>query len=197
LSEDIPHIVFETATNLRAALDQAAFQIAVRHTSNPEPKSAKFPFGPTKDDMLNNLKGGCKDVPPEIKLVFSASKPYKGGNDPLWALNELRNSPHHKILVPIQIGRGGTIKVSHGLFIGGRSRPTWEWNSERNEIVWLRTDGGTSKYNLDFDVGVAFDDVVEFLDQKPPVPVLNAMVRAVEKVLIMTEVESRRIGLCG
>jgi hypothetical protein len=194
LSEDIPHIIFETANNLRAALDQAATQIGIRHSGKARP-SAKFPFGLTEDQVRRELLGDkCKDLPPEIKAVFSASKPYKGGNDLLWALNQIRNIPNNSILVPVKL-EGGIIKVSGGVF-RGISRATWEWNSERNEIVWLRTDGGTSTYNLDFDVGIAFDKDIDILDQRPPVAILNAMVRAVEKVLMDTEMEARRIGLC-
>jgi hypothetical protein len=124
LSEDLPNIVFDAANNLRSALDQAAFQIAVRHTGSAAPKHAKFPVGPTRDHMLNNLAGGCKDLPQEIQTLFSGFEPYMGGNDILWALNELCNAPKHKTLVPVQLS-GGAITISNGIF-SGAPNPTWE-----------------------------------------------------------------------
>jgi hypothetical protein len=103
LSDDLPHIVFETANNLRAALDQLGFSIAslAGHTN---PKSCKFPMGPDEDAMRNNAKGACEDLPPEIRSLFKGFKPYKRGNNTLWALNELANGPKHKLLYPIAIG---------------------------------------------------------------------------------------------
>src|SRR5436190_12345909 len=102
LSEFLPGIVFDCANNLRPVLDQTAFAIAVRHTRNSRPKSAKFPFGPDELHMLNNLSGGCKDLPTEIRDLFKSFKPYKGGNNALWALNELCNVPKHMLLYPVR-----------------------------------------------------------------------------------------------
>lgn len=194
LSEDIPNVIFDAANNLRSALDQAAFQIAVRHTGNSAPTSARFPIGPTEAKMLNTLAGGCKDLPPEIRSVFRAFHPYKGRNDTLWALNELCNFPKHKILVPIQLTRG-TFTVSDAVMRGRRLGTfTWEWDREKNEVIWLRSEmEGT--YNLDFTVGVAFDNTIELIGGHAPVAVLNTMARVVESVLMATEAECRRIGL--
>jgi hypothetical protein len=191
MSEDIPHIVFDAANNLRPALDQMAFQIAVRHTGSAVPKHAKFPVGPTEADMLNNLAGGCKDLPSEIQTLFRGFKPYKGGNDALWALNELCNVPKHKTLIPVQLS-GATLKFSGGRF-RGVVRQTWEWDSEKNEIVYLKTTVGTNcTYNLDFTIGIAFNNIIQVIDRKPPVAVLNAMAGEVERVLLATEAECRR-----
>ena len=46
LSEDLPHIVFEAANNMRSALDQLGFTVA-NLTGKIAPKSCKFPMGPT------------------------------------------------------------------------------------------------------------------------------------------------------
>src|ERR1700724_3807712 len=117
IDEDLANIVFDCANNLRTVLDQMAFGIAVRHTTNASPKSAKFPFGPTETDMLNNRKGGCKDLPTEIGDLFEAFKPYKRGNNALWAMNELCNAPKHKLLYPLAMGYDG-LGIGGGLTIG-------------------------------------------------------------------------------
>jgi hypothetical protein len=46
-------------------------------------------MGPTEDAVRNNAKGGCKDLPAEITMLFEGFKPYKGGNNALRALNEI------------------------------------------------------------------------------------------------------------
>jgi hypothetical protein len=194
LSEDMPHIVFDAANNLRSALDQTAFQIARRHTGIDNPKSAKFPIGPTESDMLNNLAGGCRDLPAEIQALFRTFKPYKRGNNVIWALNELCNAPKHKILVPVELS-GGTITVSDGSFQGPVAA-TWDWDREKNEITYMKTRvGEASTYNLDFALGIAFDNVIQVIDRKSPVAVLRAMAGEVERVLMAAEVECLRIGL--
>lgn len=196
LSDDLPHIIFDCVNNLRPALDQAAFGIAVKHTGNANPKSAKFPFGPTETDMLNNLAGAGKDLPTEIRELFKGFKPYKGGNNALWAMNELCNAPKHKIIYPVtiggRIGMGGNAAISKPIILGGG------WDREKNEITLARiTDpsGVDGQLNFNGTFAVALDDVDEVIRGQNPVAVLRTMVGEVERVLVATERECRRIGL--
>jgi hypothetical protein len=133
LSEDLPHIVFEAANKMRSALDQLGFTVA-NLTGKIAPKSCKFPMGPTETEMRNNAKGGCKDLPPEVTAVFMSLKPYKGGNNALWALNEFANTPKHKMLIPVALSSG--IGVGPGPFWG--SLLALHWDGKRNEIVFGR-----------------------------------------------------------
>jgi hypothetical protein len=195
LSEDLPHIVFETANNLRAVLDQLGFVVAIR-AGKRDPKSCKFPIGPTESKMRNNAKGGCNDLPPEIRALFEGFNPYKGGNDSLWALNELANGPKHKLLFPIAIG-GQTSFVRTLVFDGWSvqaSVPTWD--REKNEIEFLRTRATNKvQYNIDIAFTVALDNVSDVVRGQHPVAVLRTMAGVVESVLMATEAECRRIGL--
>jgi hypothetical protein len=193
LSEDIPNIVFDCANNLRTVLDQAAFAIGRKHTGLDNPKSAKFPFGPTEDDMRNNLAGGCKDLPPEISGLFAAFKPYKGGNNALWAMNELCNVPKHKMLYPISIGGGvgvGGNAIVNTMLLGGG------WNSEKDELIYARIPAGGVQGQLNFNLtfSVAFDQVDEVIRGQNPIKALRAMTGEVERVLVVTERECRRIA---
>jgi hypothetical protein len=205
LSEDIPHIVFDAVNNLRPVLDQTAFAVAVRHTRNDSPKSAKFPFGPTEFDMGNNAKGGCKDLPPEIVSLFKSFKPYKGGNKALWAMNELCNPPKHKLLRPISLAGGQTIiqplgeQTFHLSPNGEYERFEFfppKWDRTKNELVFAYMPSRL-KFKGEFNVAftVALDDVDETVSGQHPIAALNAMAGIVESVLVATEAECRRIGL--
>ena len=198
LSDELPHIVFDCANNLRPALDQMAFGIGVKHAGIPAPKSAKFPFGPTEADMLNNLAGGCKDLPTEIRDLFKRFKSYKGGNNTLWAMNELCNVPKHKTLYPIMIGGAGVgLGGNFSIGEGGLQIGPQRWDSEKNELEFARFPDGAIQGNPNFNVAftVALDDVDEVIRGQHPIQMLRAMTGEVERVLVATERECRRIGL--
>lgn len=194
LSDDLPHIVFEAANNLRAVLDQLGFAVA-QLAGNPEPKSCKFPFGPTEVDMRNNSKGGCKDLPAEIRTLFEGFNAYSGGNNALWALNELANGPKHKTLYPVALGSAGMFARNMSIS-GNFSVPAIRYDSANNEIVFLRV-GLNAKVSYDVNVAfsVALDNVAGVVNGQHPVAALDAMRSEVESVLMATEAECRRIGL--
>lgn len=201
LSDDLPHIIFDSANNLRSALDQTAFAVAVRHTSNPKPKSAKFPVGPTEADMLINEKGGCKDLPPEVRALFRSFKAYKGGNNALWALNELCNAPKHQLLYPLQIAGGTTEMKPRSMVVSPREGQIFElhaprWDREKYELVFARMPTDV-EFCGDFNVTftVALDDVDEVIRNQHPVAVLGAMAREVAEVINLTETACKAVGL--
>jgi len=155
--------------------------------------------------MLNNAKGACKDLPAEITSLLISFKPYKGGNNALWAMNELCNSPKHKLLYPVSLAGGQTIITPTGnrrfdLSPDGQFErfeffPP-RWDRDKNELI-LGYMPSRLKFKGDFDVTftVALDDVDEVVRGQHPVGVLRAMAGEVERVLMTTEAECRRIGL--
>jgi len=148
--------------------------------------------------MLNNAAGGCKDLPTEIRDLFRRFKPYKGGNDALWAMNELCNAPKHKMLYPVVIG-GGSVGLGGNFAIGngGLQLQAPCWDSDKNEMEFARFPDGALQGNPNFNVAftVAFDDVDEVIRGQNPIKTLRAMTGEVERVLVTTEKECRRIGL--
>ena len=138
--------------------------------------------------MLDNLAGGCKDLPVEIRALFAAFKPYKGGNNALWAMNELCNIPKHQMLNPLAmgggVGVGGQASVRTPIQLGVR------WDREKNEITLARiADPRGIRGHLYFKgtFSVAFDDVDEVIRGQNPVGVLRAMTGEVERVLMASE----------
>jgi hypothetical protein len=103
---DLPMEILEAT---RSALDQCAYA-AAKLSGNIRLKATQFPIGDDLDGLKNQITGRkvCKDVPDGIVAVFERFKPYKRGNDDLWALNKLRNSTHTRLL-PIAI-RGAIVQ---------------------------------------------------------------------------------------
>jgi hypothetical protein len=207
VTDGLPGIVFDAANNLRSVLDQLGFAVAVAYTGDANPTSCKFPFGPTEGDMLNNAKGACKNLPPEIRDVFVGFSPYKGGNDLLWALNELANTPKHKLIVPVIIGGGGSTAIAPvgqvtvtDRFISYYQGPmrvhTPVWDSNKNEIVFMTVPNGQQfRYNANVTISVTFDNSIQIIGGKDPVQTLRLMAGIVERIFMTTEAECRRIGL--
>jgi len=72
-----------------------------------------------------------------------------------------------------------------------------KWNRDKNEIVFLAIRPGSEIAGYDANVSytVALDDIDEIIEGQHPVAVLNAMAGEVERILMATEAECRRIGL--
>jgi hypothetical protein len=186
---DLPGLVFDAINNLRSALDQAIYAL--------KPVRGKYTYFPFASDAVhfeNAIKGRCKNLPQEIRDVLRTFKPYKGGNNLLWALNELANSNKHGIISPVAIASGGTVfksvKVS-----GSGSIMIPEWDRSKNEIVFYRVrPGGTFNAQFNFTTFIAIHDV-EFVGGQPADAILNKFVSIVEGIVLGIEAEARKIGL--
>jgi len=138
--------------------------------------------------------GRAKDLPKEIQSLFCGFQPYLGGDDLLWALNEICITDKHKIAVPIG---HALVKGPMGLQGTGRfwtpDRPVWD--RTKNEMVIIGF-GPSAKYTYDFkfQLFVAFNEV-KVVDGKPVFAVLNTLCRKVESILMGIEAESRRLGI--
>jgi hypothetical protein len=181
-------IMFDAVNNLRAGLDQAIFAIA---GSN---KLRSFPFADTSTDFENAVKGRCKDLPDEIVDLVRTFKPYKGGNDLLWALNKRCNSNKHAIDTTVAIARGdATQSIVEFRGPGSLSRSVWDRAKNEMEIARLKP-GGTFQMNFQVDGFIAIRDV-EIVDGEPAPALLNEFIRIVEGIVMAIEAESKRIGL--
>jgi hypothetical protein len=183
----------EAIEALRSVLDQAAYAAAIA-SGKINPKKTSFPFGDDIAGLDNAITGYkvCKDVPDDIVALFRGFKPYKGGNDPLWALNKLSNTNKHKLLAPFCVFSGG-FNVQSGFGPVTVLHPP-QWDSVKNEITFAHSPVGHQfNYNIQLLVAVAFDEV-ETVRDKPAVSVLDDAARIVERILMATEAECRRLG---
>jgi hypothetical protein len=96
-------VIGQIVNCLREALDNAGYGIAVV-SGKVKPLKCHFPFANDREALKNAL-GNFKDIPQEILALFCKFKPYKGGNDLLWALNRMCVAHKHKIgLAPVGLG---------------------------------------------------------------------------------------------
>ena len=94
--EAFGNLVGDVVGNLREVLDTAGYAIALA-LNNPDARNIAFPFASDVDHMASSI-GRAKDLPKEIQSLFCGFQPYRGGDDLLWALNELCNGKKHKII---------------------------------------------------------------------------------------------------
>lgn len=199
LPAEWPDVIFDIVSSLRSALDRAGYTVAV--AAGKSGKNAKFPFGDDVVQLENNIKrGGCKDLPDEILDLMRSFKPYKGGNDALWALNKLCNTNKHAFITTI-ITSGISYRSDGKLDFtkaGGRrfmfaSFP--EWDREKNEVELFRCPPGTAtemKFRISGYIGFG---EIESLEGKHIGATLDEFIRIVEGIVMAIEAEARRIGL--
>ena len=199
--EDISDIASDALDNLRSVLDHAAYGAAVAG-GKTTPEYAYFPFSNSAENLANRAKGLCKDIPSDVTALFCRLKPYKGGNNALWALNYVRGANQHALLTPVG-SANTTVKIGAFRMVASASGsaifnpPMWNpstWDSKKNEMIIARLDpGSTLNYNFEFTPFIAFGDVEVFANE-PVIGVLNHLVREVEDILLGTEAECRRLG---
>lgn len=189
----IGFIAFDAINSLRAALDQAAFACAV--AGGKRGKQAKFPFGDTEAEAFSRRTRGSRDIPPRLFDVMLACKPYKGGNDSLWALNKICNSHKHEIVLPTGAWASSSslhaFYFEHCIHLGFPP----EWDSAKNQMV-LATIPKGSRFNVKLDVSfqVVFGDVPVF-HRYEAVGVLTHLRSEVESILEAIEAAGRSDGI--
>lgn len=196
LTEPLPVIIGDIAAdmvqNLRNALDNAGYSVAAAG-GRVNPKFAAFPFAGSIAQMANAL-GRSKDIPQEIQSLFVGFQPYRGGNDILWALNEMCVADKHKMLIPIGTGIVRAKAALRGTGFFQMPDPHF-WDRDKNEMVILILGpGAVFDYDFDFRFYIAFNDI-PVVDGQPVLTVLDALGAEVESILIAIEAESRRLGI--
>lgn len=158
----IPLIIGDAIHNLRAALDLMTCEIVTMANQIPD-KYTKFPFRETRQELESAIPGGKIKFAPQtiIDLITDTIKPYKGGNNPLYALNDLDIIDKHKLLIPtisvtslvgvsivdsggnrfyditLRVGQGGTlhpISTPHNINITNNGQPTFNVFFDKGQV---------------------------------------------------------------
>jgi hypothetical protein len=143
--------------------------------------------------MVSSI-GRAKDLPPQIQSLFCGFQPYLGGDDLLWALNEICVADKHKMVIPVG---AGVLRTSASVHVTGWfSMPDPHvWNRAKNEMeVVTILEGSTFEYNFDFRMFIAFNEI-QIVDGKPVVSVLHEIGGKVKSILMAMEAESRRLKI--
>ena len=156
----LPHIAFNIINTLRSALDHAGYACAIGSgiPDNGRIKAA-FPFRDDPREFNGARTGTSKHIPKEIFNLMLSFKPYKGGDDLLWALNKLCNTNKHEALVP-HVLTLGNMHVKKLTFSGPGALAIPRWDSRKHEMVWLTTPhGSAADMNVDFTGFITFKDI--------------------------------------
>lgn len=185
----------EAIEALRSALDQCGYAVAVL-SGVSDPKNAYFPFGDSAAELDANVKGRCKDLPPEISALFRSFDSHEEGNYPLWALNKLCNANKHRLLIPVGlVTNAATFEMSLSGDGSHFELPSPTFDPIKNQIVLVKTGPQNNfKYQIELTVLITFDEFNGVKSSSVP-SVLNAIAREVDRVLRTTEAECRRVGL--
>ena len=187
-------ITFDAINNLRSSLDQAGYAVAV--ATGRSGKNAHFPFGDTAADVNACEKRRSKHLPKQIFDLMVSFKPYRGGNDLLWAMNKLCNSQKHELIIPVATYTGN-MDLLIGRIETGSKPFTFppRWNSAKNEMVIAQVPYGSEcKFDFQYQVFIAFNDVECILGQ-PVIPILNKMLGIVDGIVMALEAEAKRIDI--
>ena len=188
---NLPGLAFNIATCLRSSLDQMMFEIAGTG------KEVPFPFGKTEGNLEDGIKGRIRNkVPQEIVDLVRRFKPYKGGNDLLYALNCMANSNKHAVVAPMVSGIAAVEFRNVEDSVGMRRSPLL-WDGEKNEMELMRFTNPYANREFQANVGCYILVAVQNIDgmlNKPAATVFRDTLSIVERILMTFEAECVRIG---
>ena len=183
LPEETPTIIGDALHNLRAALDLAVCE-AVTVTGGTPSNYTRFPFAEDREKLIGPLeKGVIKASCPAIyDFIVDDLKPYKGGNDTLYALHNFDIMDKHKLLIPIvsiialsgvggEDDRGGSFReLNLQIAQGGKLNVL----SNANNVKI--TNYGKPSFQILFNKG-------QILEGEPVIPTLNNFSQLISSIV--------------
>jgi hypothetical protein len=191
MPDSFANLTADAVHNLRSALDNAGYGLAIS-SGKTNPEHTAFPFSGSEAEFNHALKGRSKDIPEEIRALFRTYKPYRGGNDFLWALNAVDITDKHKLLNIAIASVLGNISGT-GAVVRIPINPVWDGIKQEIELL-VCAAGHAIKYHAEFSMYIAFDEIA-VVGGESVLEVLGYFVDIVEHILAAIEVEARRIGL--
>jgi hypothetical protein len=98
--EGFSGIIGDVVHNLRAALDQLAWQLVIANGQQPERRTG-FPIAGSVNKFKSDAAGKIKGVSARAYRLIRRLKPYKGGREFFWRIHELDRLDKHKSIVPV------------------------------------------------------------------------------------------------
>ena len=197
---DIAFEFAEGVNHLRSALDK--MMVALVERNGRGVSGVGFPFGGLGDNgQPEPFPNGRSIAKLEQKLTADqwdlvlAQKPYPGGNDLLWSVNELANQDkHRKDLITVDFGVAMTqIEVRGGVF-GGDGKAGFSLpgdadficpDQERERLLFsFTTVGGTPEPKINHSVGIGVViGPIPPVDGMKVVPTFDHQVRMVKGII--------------
>ena len=123
----VPVLAGDLIHNLRSALDQLVWQLVKANGGEPEenPSAHSFTVWDLEAKCQTGFPGGAAGVSKAALKFLKGLKPYKGGNDALWAIHYLDIVDKHRMMV--------TTAVSHGILATGEH---WVWGDKSDPTTF-------------------------------------------------------------
>ena len=184
-------LAFDILNALRSALDHAMYASVVALTGK-EPTNSKFPFGDTEEKALTDVgRKGKNPCDPNIIQRALKFKPWRdNGNEPLWAINALRNIKNHQNLIDVQLYPSETI-ISDG-YVKGFIWTTPYYDSEKRELIYMRTWERDHSTNINCGVCFVFGAKSK-LPGRSCRSIFDDMVRVTQEIVLGLEAETARL----
>lgn len=108
-------IISDCIHNLRAALDNLLYDLALAHNrGNPLPSEVEervmFPISRDRKKFKTGGAWRIRDIDPRAQAIIEGLQPYNQGNnyasDPLWVLNELSRIDKHRLVYTTLLSQG-------------------------------------------------------------------------------------------
>ncbi|HUD06600.1 MAG TPA: hypothetical protein VMR34_01815 [Candidatus Saccharimonadales bacterium] len=100
--EKIALIAGDVIQNLRSALDHLAYKLFLINSSDGTlNRDIYFPIAEDLARSDSKKSRQTSGMSQNAKDLIDSIKPYKGGNDRLWQINELNNTDKHRLLVTV------------------------------------------------------------------------------------------------
>jgi hypothetical protein len=196
LPSSFSNIATDAIENLRAALDHPIYTIGAKiHTDPKILRLISFPFSTDSSTFPSSIGNCCKSFPEEIVSLLTSFKPFNGGNNTLWAINELAKTSKHKALTTVAFNILSMKVREISGFVDLALPPFWDRLNNEFVIGTRRQDThATYKAGFQFDVGLGD---VPAISSIPCVGLLNEMAGIVEGIVSGVEAECRRIKFFG
>jgi hypothetical protein len=142
--------------SIRTSLDLLASTLAARN-GHPASRHVYFPVCKSLVDFQNSGMAKIKLLSAADQAIIASLKPYKGGDDLLYALHDLDIMRKHRRLVGVvPFPRGACIYPTDGTSAPASFNSQWKGFSNTIPIAW--TDAIASDCKIDLGVYVAIDE---------------------------------------
>jgi len=187
LPGDVPLMLGDAIHNLRTALDFLACDI-VRSGGKQPTRYTRFVFDSSREKLVVGLASGpMKAARPDLlDLIVDKIRPYKGGDEALYGLNDLDIDERHRPIVPVFV-----VTTLHTVSIREQNKNIVKIGKleigERGEFTVPATSGpvqlanyASASFQAQFDKGHAFEG-------QPLIPTLQRLAQSVSGVVGMVQ----------
>jgi hypothetical protein len=171
---DLGTLIGECVHNLRSALDQLAWQLAIVAGNDPPPKTTEFPIFLDREKFHALGKNGkptrasglfkMRSLDPDSQALIENMQPYHAGDShPLWVLHELSKTDKHRFTLAtalaVQWPMMSPPKVRDLLIVGEHAKlPPYEGGDTISTFQVQRTGPNPDlKVKPNFSLSVVFD----------------------------------------